>query len=155
MSGEHSPDVNCPCIISWGYKTQKEVEKIHLTSEVRQDFSSLHFDQRLKMRLCVSLAFVCTMLSAGKNRGDEQSVQKLIQDLSLFLLAFVKIFFFLPAGYGLKCFTCWGDNPGTCNQIWNCPASYDRCATTIGMFDLPSHVALVFSIFLLWDFYFS
>uniref|UniRef100_A0A4W6CDV2 UPAR/Ly6 domain-containing protein n=1 Tax=Lates calcarifer TaxID=8187 RepID=A0A4W6CDV2_LATCA len=71
------------------------------------------------------------MLSAGKNRGDEQSVQKLIQDLSLFLLAFVKIFFFLPAGYGLKCFTCWGDNPGTCNQIWNCPASYDRCATTI------------------------
>ncbi|XP_042343699.1 CD59 glycoprotein-like [Plectropomus leopardus] len=37
----------------------------------------------------------------------------------------------LAAVGGLKCFTCWGANPGTCTQIWNCPNHYDRCATTI------------------------
>ncbi|XP_040899187.1 three-finger toxin MALT0070C-like [Toxotes jaculatrix] len=50
------------------------------------------------MRLCVSLVFICTMLSAV---------------------------------YGLKCYTCWGDNPGTCHNVWLCPEHYDRCATTI------------------------
>ncbi|XP_049908199.1 CD59 glycoprotein-like [Epinephelus moara] len=38
----------------------------------------------------------------------------------------------LSAVCGLKCFTCWSANPGTCTQIWNCPTHYDRCATTIG-----------------------
>ncbi|XP_047185238.1 CD59 glycoprotein-like [Scophthalmus maximus] len=37
----------------------------------------------------------------------------------------------LPAVYGLKCYTCWGDNPGSCNSVWDCPKSYDRCASTI------------------------
>ncbi|KAK2837818.1 hypothetical protein Q5P01_015030 [Channa striata] len=37
----------------------------------------------------------------------------------------------LTAVEGLKCYTCWGVTPGTCDQIWDCPRSYDRCATTI------------------------
>ncbi|KAJ0019281.1 hypothetical protein NQD34_006850 [Periophthalmus magnuspinnatus] len=31
----------------------------------------------------------------------------------------------------LQCLTCFSVNPGSCTQIWNCPAHYDRCATTI------------------------
>ncbi|CAG07813.1 unnamed protein product [Tetraodon nigroviridis] len=37
----------------------------------------------------------------------------------------------LPAACGLKCFTCWGANPGSCDQVWDCPSQFDRCATTI------------------------
>ncbi|XP_040010394.1 CD59 glycoprotein-like [Xiphias gladius] len=37
----------------------------------------------------------------------------------------------LSAVYGLRCYTCWDNNPGTCNNIWVCPKDYDRCATTI------------------------
>uniref|UniRef100_A0A667WNH2 UPAR/Ly6 domain-containing protein n=1 Tax=Myripristis murdjan TaxID=586833 RepID=A0A667WNH2_9TELE len=37
----------------------------------------------------------------------------------------------LPSVCGLKCFTCWNANPGSCTQIWSCPAGYDRCSTTI------------------------
>uniref|UniRef100_A0A8C2XA03 UPAR/Ly6 domain-containing protein n=1 Tax=Cyclopterus lumpus TaxID=8103 RepID=A0A8C2XA03_CYCLU len=33
----------------------------------------------------------------------------------------------LPAVSGLKCFTCWSANPGTCTVVWNCPEQYDRC----------------------------
>ncbi|XP_041794020.1 CD59 glycoprotein-like [Chelmon rostratus] len=44
-------------------------------------------------------------------------------------LAFICIL--LPAVSGLRCFTCWGANPGTCDQIWSCPHHFDRCATTI------------------------
>ncbi|KAM9858600.1 uncharacterized protein ACBR49_020582 [Aulostomus maculatus] len=32
---------------------------------------------------------------------------------------------------GLRCYTCWGANPGTCNEVWDCPHGYDRCSTTI------------------------
>ncbi|KAF7649389.1 hypothetical protein LDENG_00141880 [Lucifuga dentata] len=48
---------------------------------------------------------------------------------TLVCLAFICIM--LSAVCGLKCFTCWSANPGTCNQVWSCPAHYDRCATTI------------------------
>ncbi|XP_010743148.1 CD59 glycoprotein-like [Larimichthys crocea] len=44
-------------------------------------------------------------------------------------LAFISVL--LPAACGLKCYTCWGANPGTCNQVWTCADHYDRCATTI------------------------
>lgn len=37
----------------------------------------------------------------------------------------------LSAVYGLKCYTCWGTNPGHCNDIWECPAHFDRCSSTI------------------------
>uniref|UniRef100_A0AAQ5YNS0 Snake toxin/toxin-like domain-containing protein n=2 Tax=Amphiprion TaxID=80969 RepID=A0AAQ5YNS0_AMPOC len=37
----------------------------------------------------------------------------------------------LPAVYGLKCYTCWGRNPGHCNDIWECPPHFDRCSSTI------------------------
>uniref|UniRef100_A0A3Q1J0J8 UPAR/Ly6 domain-containing protein n=1 Tax=Anabas testudineus TaxID=64144 RepID=A0A3Q1J0J8_ANATE len=48
------------------------------------------------------------------------------------LSAFVNILYRpLPPVYGLRCYTCWGGNPGTCDQVWNCPRSYDRCASTI------------------------
>uniref|UniRef100_A0A665TKW8 UPAR/Ly6 domain-containing protein n=1 Tax=Echeneis naucrates TaxID=173247 RepID=A0A665TKW8_ECHNA len=39
----------------------------------------------------------------------------------------------LPAVSGLRCYTCWGDNPGTCDQIWMCPHHYDRCAIAQNM----------------------
>nr|XP_040052112.1 CD59 glycoprotein-like [Gasterosteus aculeatus aculeatus] len=45
-------------------------------------------------------------------------------------LAFVYVM--TPSGVcGLKCFTCWSANPGTCTQVWSCPREYDRCSTTV------------------------
>ncbi|XP_036954326.1 CD59 glycoprotein-like [Acanthopagrus latus] len=37
----------------------------------------------------------------------------------------------LPAVCGIRCFTCWGVNPGHCNDVWSCAPHFDRCATTI------------------------
>ncbi|TNN47377.1 hypothetical protein EYF80_042429 [Liparis tanakae] len=31
---------------------------------------------------------------------------------------------------GLKCFTCWSANPGSCTVVWNCPKHYDRCSAS-------------------------
>ncbi|XP_075889521.1 urokinase plasminogen activator surface receptor-like [Nelusetta ayraudi] len=44
----------------------------------------------------------------------------------------------LPAAWGLRCFTCWGSNPGECTRIWDCPEHYDRCSTTIASDNLVS-----------------
>ncbi|XP_035515101.1 CD59 glycoprotein-like [Morone saxatilis] len=46
-------------------------------------------------------------------------------------VSLVFICMLLPAVCGLKCFTCWGANPGACNQVWSCADHYDRCSTTI------------------------
>ncbi|XP_010781528.1 CD59 glycoprotein-like [Notothenia coriiceps] len=32
---------------------------------------------------------------------------------------------------GLKCFTCWSANPGSCTHVWDCAEHYDRCSTSI------------------------
>ncbi|XP_047448454.1 CD59 glycoprotein-like [Mugil cephalus] len=37
----------------------------------------------------------------------------------------------LSTASGLKCYTCWGANPGTCNEVWQCHHHFDRCSTTI------------------------
>lgn len=37
----------------------------------------------------------------------------------------------LCAAWSLRCYTCWGSNPGSCTNIWECPRQYDRCGITI------------------------
>lgn len=132
--------------VSWGYKTHKEVDNVNWSDKFAILCTFL-FDQRLNMRLWVSLAFICMMLPAGKSSKDEQSTQKLMQKLSLCLSAFINILHSpLSAVYGIKCFTCWGATPGTCNEIWNCAKHFDRCSTTIGKLNLLPHVALIVCI---------
>lgn len=84
------------------------------------------FDQTVRMRLLVSLIFICVLLPAGKNN------KKKIQKLFIFVGLCDYFAYVLCAVCGLKCFTCWDVNPGTCHQVWDCPAHFDRCSYTIG-----------------------
>lgn len=106
-----------------------------MASDVWHAFCSLQvpFDERAEMRPFASLALVCILMPVGKISEHETSVWKLTENVPLLLLVWVNILHSLLAAVcGLKCFTCWGANPGTCTEIWNCPHHFDRCSTSIG-----------------------
>lgn len=81
------------------------------------------------MRPCVCWVLTCVLLPAGRN--DHGPVPECWLHSPSAALCQCCVFSLFAAS-GLKCFTCWGANPGTCTRVWDCPSQFDRCSSTIG-----------------------
>lgn len=133
--GGHSPNVNSPDILVCTNQCGEGIKhtdkwKMFIWHQKSDKFEVVCKESKWG---CVSLwrSSLCCCQQVGATK---------IQKFSWFLLAFVTILRSpLSAACGLKCYTCWGANPGTCNQVWTCADHYDRCATTIGKLNV-SHI---------------
>lgn len=135
MSAGHSPNVTCQNIIFfWRYinvvRQYTYRKSASLGNRGLTGFFAKFFDQIIKMKFYVSLAFICLLLPAGKNKNENKCSGR--NWISFQWPVWTVWHCSLCAVCGLRCFTCRGVNPGTCDEIWTCPAHYDRCATTIG-----------------------